>query len=505
MPLHLDFVKSFEGSTQWEVLAQILDDYPEGVQMLNVQTVLVYYNRAQGIIDDLTPEQVLGKSFLEIYRYRANDYNSDISLRCLFTRKALINQPCWYRTNQGNKLINAICSVFPLFTRGRLAGSICFTSEYSRLSNRLGLSSGLKVKPPEVARPGKKSDTQYTFDNIITQDPLLRRSLSIAARSADSSSSVMLYGETGCGKDMIAQAIHNFSDRRSMPFLVLNCAAVPESLLEGILFGTTKGAFTGAIDKQGLLEMADGGTIFLDEINSMPLNLQNKLLRVIQEKKNRRIGSASEKPVSLKIISASNIHPQEAVAAGHLRADLFFRLAVVLVGIPPLRERPGDLLLLTRHFISKFNQIFQKNIVSLSSVVEKIFQQYHWPGNVRELEHALEGALLLVSEQENTLEPDHFNATLMSRALSSLNARETTPILCDPASLMPEALSTRGLSSAKTYETSLLIAALEAANGNVALAARTLNISPQLLNYKMKKFGLKKEVSIRSGLERIRK
>ena len=463
-----------------DIFAQMFDDFPTGVMILNVHTTLVYYNRAQGLIDDLCPEQALGKNILELYR--VEDNTSYPTLRCLFTRKPLIDYPCYYFTHLG-KLVNSIHNIFPLLRGDKLLGCICFIREYGEMTGQYNLTLGAGPKAKNVVK-----EIKHSFDQIITQDPAMRRSLSIATQAANTPSSIMLYGETGCGKEMFAQAIHDLSSRRHKPFLALNCAAIPESLLEGLLFGTVKGAFTGAQDKPGMMEMADGGVIFLDEINSMPPGLQSKMLRAVQESKIRRVGAAREKEVSLKIISAANVHPQKAVTDGTLRADLFYRLAVVMVNIPPLRERRGDIPILVSHFIKKQNQRLNKKVLTVSPRLLEAFEHYHWPGNVRELEHALEGAMNLVREDEAELTPDHFATSLFGGVL---NGFDHLP----PQS--SRALAAGPSADAETGEADQLLRALEAAGGNAAKAARSLGISPQLMNYKMKKYGLKKRMVVK--------
>ncbi len=471
--------------SETELFAQLFDDFPEGVMVLNVHTVLVYYNKAQGLIDDLEPEQALGRTILDLYR--VGDNTSFPTLRCLFSRKPLVNYPCYYFTHRG-KLINSIHNVFPLLNQDKLVGCICFIHEYGEIAGQYSLA--LSAAPDErsdAVKPAKA--TKHTFNQIVTQDPLMRRSLEIASQAARTPSPIMLYGETGCGKEMFARAIHDTGDRRQKPFLALNCAAIPESLLEGLLFGTVKGAFTGAEDKPGILEMADGGTIFLDEINSMPMGLQSKMLRAIQEQRIRRVGGAREKEISLKIISACNVHPQKAVTDGHLRPDLFFRLGVVLIGIPPLRERRGDIPILVEYFIGKLNQRLCKKVKTISPALVEAFGQYYWPGNVRELEYALEGAMNLVRE-EDILEPAHFATSLIGGMLNGPGSASLSSAVFTSGSADPAA------TGRDPEEVGRLLAALEAAGGKAADAARSLGISPQLMNYKMKKYGLKKRLKV---------
>ncbi len=216
---------------------------------------------------------------------------------------------------------------------------------------------------------------------------------------ADSTSSVLVYGETGTGKELYVQSIHNYSSRFNKPFIAQNCAALPENLFESILFGTVKGAFTGAVDKPGLFEQAHGGTLFLDEINSMPINLQTKLLRVLQDGVIRRVGDSRDRKIDVRIIAAMNVEPLKAVENGQIREDLFYRLNVVNIKLVPLRDRLEDIPLYVEHFIDKYNKELNKNVKGISSKVKELFMSYNWPGNVRELQHIIEAAINIVDNE----------------------------------------------------------------------------------------------------------
>ena len=213
---------------------------------------------------------------------------------------------------------------------------------------------------------------------------------------AKSPSPILIYGETGTGKELIVQAIHGASPQRRAPLIAQNCAAIPEALLEGILFGTVKGGFTGAIDRPGLFELANGGVLFLDEINSMSLPLQAKLLRVLQENKVRRVGGQTEIPIDLHLITATNLHPSKLLNSGDLRLDLYYRINVMFLEIPPLRRRREDIPLLVDSFISHYNKVFSKQVVATDKDSMDFFLQYEWPGNIRELKNMIERAMNLV-------------------------------------------------------------------------------------------------------------
>ena len=266
-------------------------------------------------------------------------------------------------------------------------GAIMFVKDYQLLDKTMS-----NIRPPQK-KGHYNNGTQYTFKNVKGNNPEFRRCINTAQMAANSPSPIMLYGETGTGKELFAQSIHNVSVRRKAGYIPVNCSAIPENLLEGILFGTTRGAFTGALDKPGLFEMANGGTLLLDEINSMPIGLQGKILRVLQEKKVRRVGSLKEIDIDAKIISSINIQPHQAIENNTLRADLFYRLGVVFIGIPPLVERKDDISLLVQFFVEKCSDTLGVRQHRLSKQVMDMFFTYQWPGNVRELEHIIEGAM----------------------------------------------------------------------------------------------------------------
>jgi arginine utilization regulatory protein len=335
------------------------------------------------------------------------------------------------------------------------------------------------------------------------------RAVNTAKMAAGTPSPIMLCGETGSGKELFAQAIHNQSDRRSGRYTAVNCAAIPEHLLEGLLFGTTSGAFTGARNKLGLFERASGGTIFLDELNSMPTGLQAKILRVIQERRVRRLGSLHETAIDVKILSSVNKAPHLAIAESALRPDLFYRLGVVFIPIPPLRERKEDIVLLARHFLAKHSRALNRDVDDISAEVLELFYAYDWPGNVRELEHVIEGSINLVVSSR-TIERRHLQshltawkrlhgqpegsdaaATRPSTGLFDPAGRDAGPLAVEPGVQRHAPGQGKGLLAAQAdHEKKMVEAALAHHRGNVSRAADSIGISRQLLNYKMKKYGL---------------
>ena len=315
---------------------------------------------------------------------------------------------------------------------------------------------------------------ECSFASIISRNRAMQEIFGLVRRIADYKTTVLITGETGTGKELIARAIHYEGARKGKPFVAVNCAAIPENLLESELFGHIKGAFTDASsDKAGLFEQADGGTLFLDEIGEMPLSLQVKLLRALQEEEIRRVGSSTSKKVDVRLISATSRNLENDVATGRFREDLFFRLNVFTMPLPPLRERLDDLPLLVEHFLKRFSARFDKSVPRVSPEVMQLFNGYGWPGNVRELENLLERGVILC-------EGDTLTAYLLP---ARLNIAETEP----RAYLSGETLSIKQAGAAMERE--LIRCALDSTSGNRTHAARVLEISLRSLLYKIKEYG----------------
>ena len=286
-------------------------------------------------------------------------------------------------------------------------------------------------------------------------------------------------GETGTGKELLAQSIHNASRRANGPFLAINCAAIPDNLLEGLLFGTEKGAYTGAESRAGLFEQANGGTLLLDEINSMNILLQSKLLRVLQDSMIRRVGGVKESHVDVRVLSNINIPPYQAIEENKLRHDLFYRLGVININIPPLRDHKEDIPLLSKNFILHFNQKLLKNVRNIDRATLELFNSYRWAGNIRELEHAIEHAMNILPDDQSVITPDYIPDHILS--LAALPSHEEGKVQENPRSLS----STR-----QNTESQMLRKALLENGGNVSKTARSLGISRQNLQYRFKRSGI---------------
>jgi len=317
---------------------------------------------------------------------------------------------------------------------------------------------------------------QFSFDQIVGESPVMREMLSLARKVAESEvSSVLLQGESGTGKDLIAKAIHYHSTRAAHPFVAINCAALPGTLIESELFGYEKGAFTDAkARKEGLFEQAEGGTLFLDEIGELELSLQAKLLRVLEEGCFRRVGGLKDLPLDVRVIAASNRDLKSEGEAGRFRADLFYRLSVIQIDIPPLRERGDDIRVLAEYYMTGFKNRLRKNIDGIASDALVAFSKYEWPGNVRELRNVIERAMILEDGDEIT-------AKYLPRGLVG-----DLRIGTDGGHVDLVRLPAAGV-SLDDVEMSLVRQALERSGGNQTRAAELLDISRDQLRYRMKK------------------
>jgi DNA-binding NtrC family response regulator len=335
----------------------------------------------------------------------------------------------------------------------------------------------------EVSQFRDKISKQYGFSNIIGESEQMRKIMGLARKVAMSdATTILLQGESGTGKDLVAKVVHYESSRAAKPFMDINCTALPETLIESELFGFEKGAFTDAKQmKKGLFELADGGTIFLDEIGDMKLSTQAKLLKVIENKTFKRIGGIRDVTVDLRIIASTNKNLAEEVKKEHFREDLYYRLKVIPILLPPLRDRPEDIPLLAKFFIEEFNRDFKKSVKGLARNTEKAFLEYPWPGNVRELRNVIERAMIL--ENEEYILPEHlpveFTTREMARAAVT-QAQFTVP----PSGLDIEEV-----------EKELIRQSLELAKWNQTKAARLLNLTRDALRYRMQKFGFLQEKS----------
>jgi Nif-specific regulatory protein len=324
----------------------------------------------------------------------------------------------------------------------------------------------------------KEVKKKYQFYNLVYSSEQMRQIIKICEKISSTKAPVLIQGESGTGKELIAKAIHFNSDRADKPFIAINCAAIPENLLEAELFGYEKGAFTGAFtSKPGKFELANGGTLFLDEIGDLPLSLQAKLLRVLQEHTFERLGGTKSIKVDFRLISATHKNLKELISQGKFREDLYFRINVVNIYIPPLRERKEDIVVLIEHFLNQLNQKYQKS-VKISKEVLKIFLEYPWPGNVRELENTLESMVILSDDELIT--PEHLPEVFKSCQISQPKS--------DVQESSLQAINLK--QQIEEEEKQRIISALKACKFNQTQAAKLLGMTRRQLNYRLHKYGI---------------
>jgi arginine utilization regulatory protein len=451
-----------------EVLAAILKSIDEGIHVINTDGMTIFYNEVAAKHDGLHQGEVLGKPLLEVFPSLSEETST--LYKVLLTKKPIFNQPQTY-LNKYSVKIETINTTLPIFVKNEFIGAVEIAKDYSKMKmlteRLLELQKGLIQN--EKSNP---KNTQYTLDDLITVDENFINLIKKAKKLAKSNSPILVYGESGTGKELLIQGIHHESKRSNGPFIAQNCAAIPEALLESILFGTAKGSYTGAVDRPGLFELANGGTLFLDELHTMPIELQAKLLRVLEDGIVRRVGGSKSVSVDVRIVAAMNEHPNDALANQKLRLDLFYRLNVLMFELLPLRIRKDDILLLSKHFIQYFNAQLEKKVQGITSEVEGLFLQYQWPGNVRELKHTIEYMMNICENNQLTAQelPTLFKQTMDNHRVDDTKV---------------ESLALR--KNIQELESSLISRALTISLGNINQAAKLLEIPRQTLQYKIQK------------------
>jgi DNA-binding NtrC family response regulator len=333
---------------------------------------------------------------------------------------------------------------------------------------------GVQSLRAENQRLREELDQRYQFNSLIGHSAAMREIFHTITRVAPTRATVLLAGESGVGKDMIARAIHQHSPRKNAPFVKINCTALPENLMESELFGFDKGAFTGAnTSKPGKFEQADKGTVFLDEIGDVPTNIQVKLLRVLQEREFERLGSNVVRHVDVRVVAATNVDLRAALEQGRFREDLYYRLNVVPINVPPLRERKEDIPFLVMHFVRKLAEDLGSSVTQVSPSAMDRLVEYNWPGNVRELENTIERSMVLAS-----------GATLEAADIRIENIRQPQAVAHAHEPLLPEGITL------EQWEQSMIREALRRANGNKSQAARLLGLTRNALRYRLSQMGM---------------
>lgn len=446
------------------LLAAIIDSTEDAISVVDAQGNGLLINRAYTRITGLTEADVIGKpATVDIAE------GESMHMRVLKERQPVRNVPM----KVGPMRREVVVNVAPVIVDGELKGSVGVIHDVSEIRR---LTEELEKMRKLVNRMAAK----YTFDEIVARSPLMRAAVDQARRVAETPVTVLLRGESGTGKELFAHAIHNSSPRHSGPFVRVNCAALPESLLESELFGYADGAFTGARrgGRRGLFEEADGGTLFLDEVGVMNLNLQATLLRVLQEKEITRVGESKPVPVDVRVIGATNVSLEQAVADGRFREDLYYRLNVIPIFIPPLRQRKEDIPDLVAHLLRKLNAEYGRSVRGVDDEAMEYFLSYNWPGNVRELENVLGRAMINMRYQEETMKREHLPAL----------GNEDPPSRPEGRSLRAGSFTLKAVR--ETSEREAIVSALEKCSYSKVRAASALGISVRTLYNKMDYYGI---------------
>ena len=364
--------------TNW--LKVVLNSLYDGILIADKEGIVIYVNPAYTRITKIKSEDILNKKLIEV---RPGSHLTNVIKE---GKKEL-------GTHRKVGDIEYMVNMVPIYSKEKIIGGISILNEINdiyNLTEKLNNSKKIIEKLEENVK--RLGNGKYYFDDIIAVDKLSLRTKEFAEKIAKNDSNILITGESGTGKELYASAIHNYSNRKDLPFVPVNCASIEKNLMESELFGYEAGAFTGAKKdgKIGLFQLANGGTLFLDEIGDMPLYLQAKILRVIQEKKIERIGSNKSIDLDIKIIAATNVNLEEKIKEQKFRSDLYYRLNVIPFKLLPLRERKEDILPIIEKLIKKYNRISGKNIISIDDEVKQAFLSYDWPGNVRELENVIE-------------------------------------------------------------------------------------------------------------------
>ena len=417
------------------------------------------YGRIKGDMY-LPKSEAMGLSILELYP--GMDEADSTIMQVLKTGEPIYRRRQELVNMKGQRVL-AESTTLPIVINGEIQGVVDASKYYviGQHTIRSGAAGGVS-----------------TLERIVTRDPAMERLKDRVRDVAGLNASVLILGETGTGKELVAEALHSEGGRADGPFVAQNCAAIPANLLESIFFGTDRGSYTGAVDRKGLFEVADGGTLFLDEINSMDIGLQAKLLKAIEDKKVRHVGGHRDIPFDVRIVAAMNEDPGQALDNGHLRQDLYYRLGVIRMTLPPLRERPGDIPLLTEFFLDKSAREMGREVRGVSPLVEELFRQYGWPGNIRELQNTIEGAV--ATARSDTLRIEDVQDLLRERP-----PRPGAEAL--DADLPPSGFSLAA--AVEDYERGLILRVLREAS-SISDASRRLGLSRQNLKYKLKKYDL---------------
>lgn len=458
--------------------------YIDGITIINLEGEILFTAKFNNKLSSEIEGnyEIVGRPFLDVYE----DLTPEVST----TYRAMTLGMSIYQEHQilkavGQEEIYISSLSIPIKSGNAIVGAIDLSVSEDNDPN-YSKSQDIKAIFAEnnnINKLHKQNGAIYETNDIISNNIEMNELKKYIKVAAACDLPTLIYGETGTGKELFAHAIHNESRRRNKPFISQNCAAIPENLLESILFGTSKGAFTGAIDNIGLIEMANNGTIFLDEINSMPFHLQSKLLRVLEEGNIRRIGSKQDISVDVKIIAAINENPIRCIKDGFLRKDIYYRLSALNFNIPPLRKRKDDIPVLVNYFVQKHNYNFNKNIKYVSPHLLDELSNYNWPGNIRELENIIIYGMSMVDKHSEWLSYDDVKSKLYELKSPEHNIDDSA---CTEFYDSNQSLT----DMVQTYEKNLIKNILNQTDGNISKASEILSVPRPTLQRKAQKYGL---------------
>lgn len=457
------------------IIASLIELVDEGVHVVDARGISVIYSEAISVLEKMRREDVLGERFHIAFSHIPEEEST--LLRALKNGEATKEKVQTFLNLYG-KEVTTVNTTVPIKVDGEIVAAMEVAKDLTKLKEMSDTLLKLQeeyIDPPKVSQPKIR---HYNFYDLVGNHPLFQKNIEIARKASQNCVPVFIYGETGTGKELFAQSIHYDGKRKKKPFLAQNCAAIPESLLEGILFGTVKGGFTGAVDRAGLFEQANGGTLLLDEVSAMPYELQSKLLRVLQEDYIRRVGGNRDIPVDVRIIATVNEDPMVLIEKGALRKDLYYRLSVINLNLPPLRQRREDIPLLTERLVEKQCRRMEKRVGGITEEAIKKLEDHEYPGNIRELENIIMSAVSMVREKEQIRE-EHI--LLNTREMQDKNKGRLNRAFDMHKETLREYL--------RQIETELVSQVMKETGQNVTVASERLGMKRQTLQHKLKKMG----------------
>lgn len=480
-----------------KVFMDILNNIHSAVYIIDESGTILYVNHAVEEMDNVSAKELIGKNVLHAYDDNQFEEGKE-SPSIVALRDQYYLSDANLEWKSGGRVVNALTTVIPIMDNGIRQGIVTICDDYEQMKKRVIEHmeySDRKVYSPNIHNLG--NGTRYVFSDIVGSSSMIWNAIEATKKFAARNMPIMLYGETGTGKEMFAQSIHNASPFYKGPFVAVNCAAIPENLLESTLFGVKKGAFTGSTDAMGLFEKAAEGTLFLDEINSLPMSMQAKLLRALQEKEFQRVGDTVVRKLKCRIVSATNDMPNALIVRGKLREDLYYRLSTGFVVIPPLRARGNDLDKLISTTIDRLNQEYGMVIIGLTPELNRMLHEYSWPGNVRELVALLERAFNLASEADGYLGLEHIMSYERQKIQEDIKNHKKESTSLNAVIVTEEAGMQLYIEKdinymVNEYEKNLIEKALTQTGGKLSKASHLLGISRQALSVKLKKYGIDK-------------